>query len=259
MRSGNEPTCRLEIQVGRDCERFSSPTDFEDQVTREALNRFTDIYIAVQTEQAKVEVTLARLPGHRMAVTHAPGVLLTVSSSTLNHEVIDAIRDSVAAAIDRGGYRFTHDQKTGPHRHLDEHGGVLAEVSTPPLAILQDRVSHRNRAIARLYLGLALGAAVALLIAARTLGIAVSGKLATLALGWIAPAVVVVVARLTQLLAPGRGALLWTWLRALVLPAVAIAERTPARRGAQLLLRAASIVVAPLAGVLVNHVLGIGN
>jgi len=101
-RDANRPECLIVVEVAGDRELFSSPSEFVQNVTREALRRFKRIEIVTKSEFINIQVALAwRRPWWKPGFgSDAEVILIVRGTSELE---VEATFNQMRAAIKRGG------------------------------------------------------------------------------------------------------------------------------------------------------------
>ena len=116
LSGSDSPACEVEIAVRGDCETFTSPQDFRDNVTREALAQFESIAATVRGPAVTVQLVMS-LHGPRWSPWRSATVSLDVSGQ--DEDAVAAATERMRSAVERG--------TPGPWRHklineLVDHG-----------------------------------------------------------------------------------------------------------------------------------------
>lgn len=233
--------CFIDVTVAGDVERFRSGKEFREEATPQAQRRFSQIKISVRGSDYGLDITVAREPTEQLPWDEVPSVVLAVGAAKDDCKPqVKAIRQGVAAAIDRGTFSFFHDEpKCG-----EDAGKVHSE--------LKQRVAKRRKSVGVLYFASALLPIVLVAVVAKILYAPLYAPLMS--------ASVAVIASMAYNLASvfGNDESTATWRRradAVFFPAVEVAELTPGRRALRLLLRLLTLAVAPLLGALAKELI----
>lgn len=98
-----EPNCEFAVWVDDDVERFDSPVDFRDNVTEEALKRFSCLGVRVMAEDDSVAVSVDIARKEHPEHSWLKGVvLLEVATQPRFSDKADKMRKEIAAAVKRG-------------------------------------------------------------------------------------------------------------------------------------------------------------